>query len=89
MPVTDKLPFTVPGVAGVNVTLKAELWPGVKLVGSPLQLKPVPVMLGGSLRFVALFPVFVMAGLTLVLVPTLTLPKLMLEGVIESWRLTF
>ena len=88
MPSTDILPVTVPETAGVNTTVNAELCPGAKLVGNPLQVKPEPLILGGNLRLVLLFPVLDTIRVTEELLPSVTVPKSTIVGVIASWRLT-
>ena len=67
----DKLPFTVPDVVGVNMTVKVTLWPPVSVVGkfSPDTEKAEPVTLAWVMVTLAP-PVFVTVSDRLPVLPT-------------------
>lgn len=73
------LPVIAPLVAGSNVAVKVALWPGVKIVpvATPLALKPAPVTLTFEIVTFAV-PAFVSVILCVLLLETLTFPKLRL-----------
>jgi len=75
------LPVEVPLPGGVNVTVKVKLCPGLRLTGgvSPLIPNPVPVTVACRMVTDALLKL-VTATDWLCLVPTGTLPKLILAG---------
>jgi hypothetical protein len=81
----DTLPLTLVALVGVNVTVKVVVWPGLSVCADRvLMLKPVPVML---LPVIEIAPVPVLVSVTVVgvlLLPTATLPKLMLAGLALS-----
>jgi hypothetical protein len=82
---TATLPDTVFGTVGAKVTLKVVLCPAVKVsVGvRPLVLNSAPVTV--TLEIVTFeFPVFVRVTGNVLLLPTLTLPKLRLVGFAAS-----
>ena len=74
---TVTLPVTLPVAAGAKVTFRVALWPAVRTCPTevPLTLNPGPEML--TLEIVTLeFPEFVSFAESVLLLPTLTLPKL-------------
>ena len=75
------LPLTVPATCGANVTVNPELCPGARLKGvvSPLIVKPAPAAVA-PVMVTELPPEFVMVTGWFWLLPTVTLPKLMLFG---------
>src|ERR1700758_103425 len=74
------LPVTLPIAAGIKVTFKVAVLPGVRTVpaDTPLALKP-PEMLTFEIVTLEL-PEFVIVTGRLELVPVLTFPKLRLAG---------
>ena len=81
----DTLPLAVPEAVGAKSTLKLVVWPGDSVRGStkPLTENPDPVML--ACEIVALpVPVLLTATASVLLAPTLTLPKLRLVGLAFS-----
>jgi len=78
---SETLPDTLPVVAGPNCTLKVVDCPAARVSGrfSPVMLKPVPETVACETLTVAL-PVFVSATLWVLVLATVTLPKLMFEG---------
>ena len=83
------LPFTLPVVAGVNVTLKRALCPTDKVSGSdsPLILNPAPETVAWEIVVLAV-RVPVSVTVWVLLLPTATLPKLMMEGATPSTERT-
>ena len=82
--VTEMLPLKAPVVVGLKTTLKAAFAPEVKVRGkeSPLVLKPAPATVIWD-TVTLLVPVFVSVTGRMLLLPTLTLPKLVLRGLAE------
>ena len=81
----DTLPFTVPAVAGVNVTVRTAVWFGVRIKPevTPLALNPAPVKV--TLEIVTFeFPLFFRVVVSALLLPVFTLPKGKLVGVAPS-----
>jgi hypothetical protein len=79
------LPAAGPAALGANVTCSVALWPDDKVIGSvsPLRLNPEPEIVAAEM--VALVPPeFVNLVVWLWLVPTVTVPKLTLDGVNAS-----
>jgi hypothetical protein len=75
------LPLTLPPFCGAKVTVKAELCPGVNVVGNVSALTPKPAPMAVTLVTVTLVPPeFVMVAGWLWVLPTATLPKLRLAG---------
>ena len=86
---TDTLPLSVPPATGAKPTLKVALCPAAKVIGvvRPLAVKPLPAT--ASCETVTLeLPVLVRATVLLLLLPTLTFPKLTLVGLAPSCTLT-
>ncbi len=82
--VIEMVPVTLPGDVGPNVTVKGAVCPGVRVCGdNPLILKPVPVTLLAEIDRLAV-PEFVSVTATDAVLPSRTLPKLMLEGLAAS-----
>lgn len=82
---TVTLPVTLPLAVGANCTVKVVLPPAGKESGvaMPLTLNPDPLEV--TLVIVSVtFPVFVSVTTCLPLLPTLTLPKVTLEGLALS-----
>jgi hypothetical protein len=79
------LPVTLPADAGVNVAVKVALCPVVSVTGVviPLRLSPVPLIPTWEIVTLEL-PVLVTVPETDCLLPTVTLPKLRLEGLEPS-----
>lgn len=75
-----RLPLTAPPVTGANWTVTGTDWPAVRvsLELTPLTVKPAPDILTADIVTLE-FPVFVRAALKLSLLPTFTLPKLILD----------
>jgi len=78
---SDTLPLTLPAAAGANRAVNVVLCPAVSVCGnvSPVMLRPAPVTLEELIVTFEL-PVFVMVTVWLAVLPTNTLPKLMLVG---------
>lgn len=77
-------PLAVPVVAGAKVTLNEALCPAASVTGSERPLKVNPVTLTDAAEIVTLVPpLLVRVSDWLLLVPTVTLPKLMLLGLGE------
>ena len=77
----ETVPLALPAIVGANVTFSAAVWLGVSVVPAftPLALKPVPVDV--TLAIVTFeFPVLVKVALNVLLLPSFTLPKLKLVG---------
>jgi hypothetical protein len=81
----DTLPLTLPADVGENLAVNDVLWPApsVKGVVIPLTLKPVPAALACEIVRLAV-PEFVKVTVWDPLLPTLTDPKLTLEGLAPS-----
>jgi hypothetical protein len=81
----DMLPDAAPEADGANFATSVAEFPAVIFAGSvkPLMLKPVPEALAAEIVRVAL-PEFVRVMFCVVLLPTLTFPKLTLAGLIVS-----
>jgi len=79
------LPLALPVVAGVNVTLKVAFCPTVKVSGSdgPLMLNPVPDTVAREIVVLDV-PLPVSVTVWVLLLPTVTLPKVTLEGATPS-----
>src|SRR5271167_5020245 len=78
---TEALPVTLPAAVGLKVTLKSTFFPADRVKGraGPLILKPLPVT--ESWEMVTLpVPVFVRITGSVLLLPSMTLPKLVLVG---------
>ena len=81
----DTLPFTVPAVAGANVTVRTAVWFGVRIKPevTPLALNPAPVTV--TLEIVTFeFPLFFRVVVSALLLPVFTFPKGKLVGVAPS-----
>ena len=78
-------PFTVPAVAGANVTVRVADCPGVSTVplGMPLALSPAPVTVTPEIVMFEL-PLFVTDVVSELSVPSPTLPKGKLVGLAPS-----
>jgi hypothetical protein len=83
--VTVTLPLKVAPVLGANVTLNMTLVPAAMLRGvvTPLTLNPVPFAITCETVTVPV-PVLVRVPCSVLLLPTLTLPKLRLRGLVLS-----
>src|SRR5207245_4737423 len=79
---TEMLPVTLPAVFGAKTTLKVKLCPGITVTGrlNPFTLKPAPVRLAW-LMLTLDSPELLNVSDWLVLLPTCTVPKLMLDEV--------
>jgi len=75
------VPLAAPGAVGAKIALKAALPPGFSVTGrlGPLKVNPLPVTLALD-RVTASPPVFVTETAMVLLVPTVTFPKLTLAG---------
>lgn len=82
---TERLPVTLPAVVGLKVTLKLVFCPAANVNGraGPVKLKPVPVPAAWDSVTLKL-PVFVITTGRVLLVFTVTSPKLRLLGLAES-----
>lgn len=79
----EMLPATFPAAEGANTALNAMLPFGANVCGAkPVTLKPVPVTLSDETTRFAV-PVFFTVIVCELLVPSITLPKLTLDGVID------
>ena len=86
--VTATLPDTVPVAAGVKVTFKLALCPGLRMLPvTPLAVKPGPEMVVLEMLTLEL-PELVKATLKELLVPIVVLPKLKLEGLTVNCGVT-
>jgi hypothetical protein len=83
--VNDKLPETLPVIEGAKAILKLALWPDVIVNGKaiPLSMNPVPINVSEVIVRSPLvaFRVPPCPGLV---TPTLTVPKVKVDGVIDS-----
>jgi len=79
--VTETVPLKGPPLAGANVTLNVALVPAARVSGvvTPLTLNPVPFAATCE-TVTAPVPVLVSVACSVLLLPTLTLPKLRLRG---------
>src|SRR5437667_8878300 len=80
------LPLSVPPDGGLKLTFATTLWPAASVNGivNPLIAKPLPFTI--ACETVRLDPPeFVSVADCVCVVPTGTLPKVMLEGVTVSW----
>lgn len=77
---TLRVPFEVPELVGANFTLKLALWPEARVAGAvmPVRVYPAPLMLACETVMLEL-PLLVTVPEIVWLLPTVTLPKLMLE----------
>ncbi len=82
---SERLPDTLPVVVGANCTLRVLDCPGGRVSGkvSPLMVKPAPVALACAMVKLAV-PELVKVRFCRPVLPTSTLPRLMLGGVTES-----
>ena len=83
--VMEMLPVALPLAVGANLAVSVVAAPGLTVAGTvrPLILKPAPEALAAEIVNVA-FPEFVRVILCVALLPTLTLPKATLAGLIVS-----
>src|SRR2546428_7245113 len=83
--VTLTLPVTLPEAAGAKVAPKLAVCPEVTTspAGMPLAVKPAPAMMTLEMLILAL-PEFVKVTPKTLLLPTLTLPKLRVDGLAVS-----
>ena len=83
------LPLKVPVVEGAKTTLKTAFVPGARIRGkeSPLVLKPAPVKVACDTVTLPV-PAFVSVTSIVLLLPTLTFPKLRVRGLTERRRVT-
>ena len=81
----EMLPVALPLDVGVNVAVRVAVDPALMEAGTvkPLILNPEPEALAAEIVNVA-FPEFVRVILCVALLPTLTLPKATLAGLIVS-----
>jgi hypothetical protein len=79
------VPESVPAVLGSKLTERVSDWPGssVALELEPLSANPVPLAEIFEI-FAFEFPVFLMVVCSVLVVPTVTLPKLRLAGLAVS-----
>ena len=80
-----RFPLAAPAAVGTNETLKVALCPPFKVSGVviPLTLKPVPVI-ATCVTEIVVVPVFVIVSGWVPVLPTFTLPKLRLVGLLAS-----
>ncbi len=79
------LPVPAPAVVGANCALKETLCPAVNVVGKESPLIPNPVPSTVAMLIVRLeFPLFVSLTLCVPVCPTITFPKLSVEGEIAK-----
>ncbi len=79
------LPVTLPEVGGPNATVKLDVFPAANVSGNdiPLSLNPVPLTV--ALEIVTLvLPVFFNCTVCEFVVPSATVPKLTLDGVVAT-----
>lgn len=81
----ERLPLMPPAPAGLNVTLKLAPWPAARVMGieDPETLKPDPVVEACVMVTLA-EPEFVTNTGKMLLLPTVTFPKLRLAGLVVS-----
>jgi hypothetical protein len=84
--VIARLPLTLLPDVGAKVVLKLRLWPAFRVIGKlrPLMLNPEPVALAAEMVTLAP-PEFVIVSASVWEVPTWTLPKPRLAGLVVSW----
>jgi hypothetical protein len=84
---TEMLPVTLPAAVGANFALSVAVWPADRVTGveRPLILKPAPVTVGCCEMVTLPVPEFVRVTVCVLLLPTVTFPKLMLVGLAVSW----
>jgi hypothetical protein len=84
--VIARLPLTLLPEVGANVVLRLTLWPAFRVIGKlkPLTLNPEPVALAAEMVTLAP-PELVMVSARVWEVPTWTLPKPRLAGLVVSW----
>lgn len=77
---TVRVPFEVPELVGANFTLKLALCPEARVAGAvmPVRVYPAPLMLACETVMLEL-PLLITVPEMVWLLPTVTLPKLMLE----------
>ncbi len=82
---TVKLPLTLPAAVGANAMFSVADCPGVKTVpeATPLALNPVPDRVTPEIVTFEL-PVLLSVELSVLLLPTVTLPKLKLVGFVPK-----
>jgi hypothetical protein len=79
--VIERLPLALPVASGLKVALKAELCPPDRVRGRERPLRPKPLPLAVACEMMTLIvPALVSVTLCVLLVPTLTFPKLILVG---------
>jgi hypothetical protein len=80
------LPVALPADVGANAAVKVAFVPALIVAGTerPLMLNPVPEAVAAEMVRAAL-PVLVSIMVCVELLPTATLPKLTLAGLIVSW----
>ena len=80
-------PFTAPGVAGANATVRVAVCPGVSTVplGMPLAVNPAPATVTPEMVMLE-FPLLVIAVVKDALLPSFTFPKLKVVGLAASSR---
>jgi hypothetical protein len=89
LPTTEMVPLTLPVVVGAKIALKVTLWPEVSVRGSERALIPKPTPLTVACETVTLpVPESVRVTVRELLLPTVTLPKLRVEGLALSSRVT-
>ncbi len=86
---TETLPEALPVTVGAKLAVKLVLWPAVSVRGSesPLMLNPVPVAVACEIVTLPV-PLLVSVTVWLLLLPTVTFPKLRLVGVAPSRSVT-
>jgi hypothetical protein len=79
------LPLAAPAAVGEKNTENEVLWPAVNVTGkdSPLKLNPMPLALAAEIVMLGP-PLLVSVPGSLVLLPSCTLPKAMLTGLLTS-----
>ena len=86
---TERLPVTVPVVVGAKATLTVVVWPAARVRGSesPLRVNPVPVKLACETVTLAVPVLDRVTVWGLLVLPTVTFPKLKLDGLAASSKL--
>jgi hypothetical protein len=82
--VTDRVPESLPAAVGLNDTLSVAFWPGFKVVGNVSPLAEKPADADAAEIVSAALPVLLNVTGCEAVVPTATLPKPTLEGLMPN-----
>jgi hypothetical protein len=86
---TERLPVRLPVVVGAKATLTVVVWPAARVRGSesPLRVNPAPVKLACETVTLAVPVLDRVTVWGLLVLPTVTFPKLRLDGLAASSKL--